>query len=207
MPLAFKRDKGWKKLEQALAPGHAGKIIRKHMRRATMLNGKVAERQIRESIKSGRYDGNAPLTTALKGGDKPLVGPTAQMFGAITSRAITDLSVFIGILRTADVYNIALAIHQGTAIKVTKKMRGLFFVLWLASNGSIDPSTLSGRAAELWEQMSGGWLPLKPGTKVITIPGRPFIKQAFADIRLRRKVKENWQMALKMGFKEIKATS
>lgn len=206
MPIAFKRDKGWKKLEQALSPGHAGKIIRKHMRRATMLNGKIAERQIRESIKSGKYVSNAPLTQAIKGGDKPLVG-SAQLFGAITSKAITDLAVFIGVLRTSDIYNIAVAIHQGTAIKVTKKMRGLFYVLWLASKGSIDPSTLTGRAAELWEQMPGGWLPLKPGTKVIAIPPRPFIKQAFEDARLRRQVKKNWQLALKEGFREVKATA
>ena len=206
MPVAFKRDKGWKKLQQALEPGKANKIIRKHMRRATRLNGKVAERQIRDSIKSGKYVGNAPLTIALKGGDKPLVG-TGNLFQAVTSKAITDLSVFIGILRTSEVFNIGVAIHQGVAIKVTKKMRGLFYVLWLASTGGIAPSALTGRAAELWAQMPGGWLPLKPGTKVITIPSRPFIKQAFDDPRLRTQAKTNWQQALKMAFKEIRETA
>lgn len=206
MPVAFKRDKGWKKLQQALEPGKANKIIRKHMRRATRLNGKIAEKQIRDSIKSGRYVGNAPLTVAIKGGDKPLVD-TGNLFQAVTSKAVTDLSVFIGILRTSEVFNIGVAIHQGVAIKVTKKMRGLFYVLWLASTGAIAPSSLTGRAAELWERMPGGWLPLKAGTKVITIPSRPFIKQAFDDPSLRTQAKKNWQAGLRMAFKEIRETS
>lgn len=205
MAVAYKLDKNWKRLQQMLEPGKVDKIARRHLQRATRLNAKIAEKKIRDTIKSGGFVENRPLTVALKGDNKPLVGPTAQLWGAITSRLVDDRTAFVGVLKTSANYNIAVAIHEGVAIAVTAKMRGLFFVLWQASIGRMPVSELAGRAGELWSLMPGGWKPLLPSTKVILIPARQFIREAFGDKEIRELSRANWQAALKAAFAEIKA--
>jgi hypothetical protein len=207
MAFAFKKDKNWKRLQLMMEPGKANAVVKRHLRRATRLNGKVAEKQIRDSIKSGSYAANAELTEAIKGTNKPLVGigAGAQLFGGITSRMMDDTTLFVGVLKTSDVYDIAVTLHEGLSIGVTNKMRGMFFALWQASIGKLPPEKLTGRAAELFAQMSSGWKPLRKSTAVIVIPSRPFIEQAFADKTIRNTSKKNWQAALRAAFAEIKA--
>jgi len=202
---AFKRDKNWKRLQTTLEPGKVDKIMRRHLRRASALNGKIAEGKIRDTIRSGGFTPNAPLTAAIKGSSKPLIGggAGAQLFNAVTSKVMEGASVFVGILKINAAYNVGVAIHQGAIISVTSKMRGLFFILWQASVGAIDPSSLTGRAKELWDEMPGGWKPLKKNTRAIITPARPFIRKAFADPTLRDKAKKNWQQAMAAAFKEI----
>lgn len=209
MVIAFKKDKGWKKLQMMLEPKKADAIIRKHLRRATQLNGKIAEKQIRHTIKTGSYVANAELTQMIKGENKPLVGvgAGAQLFGSITSRMISDATLFVGTLKSSDVYDIAVTIHEGLSIGVTKAMRGLFFVLWQASLGKMDPAKLTARAAELFALQSDGWLPLKKSTSVLIVPARRYIEQAFADKSIRIQSKANWQQALKAGFAEMRSGS
>ncbi|MCH7726058.1 MAG: hypothetical protein IH991_06200, partial [Planctomycetes bacterium] len=167
------------------------------------LNGKLAERAIRRAIQSGGLDANAELTIMIKGSSKPLVDSGVGLFQAITSKVLDERTVFAGVLRTEAKFNIAIALHEGTEIKVTPAMRGMFFWLWQASIGAIPSSRLEGRASELWERAPGGWAPLKEGTSHIIIPSRPFMKQAFADGALKRKAKENWQMAVKKTMREL----
>jgi hypothetical protein len=199
----MKKDAGWKKMEKALATGKNRKVYERHVRRATMLNGKIAEAMIRDEIKSGAFDKNAPLTSALKNSSKPLVGDTAQLYQAITSKALDAESVFVGVLRTNSFYNVVKTIHNGQIISVTPAMRGLFFMLWLVSTGQMAPSDLSKRGQELYGQMSTGWLPLKDSTKSIAIPPRPFIEQVVASDALRKKTENNWRQALAAAFKEV----
>jgi len=204
MPKPFKKTgAGWKKLEAALKPNRYNAIMEKHLVRATSLNGQLAVAKVRDEIKKGGYAPNKPLTIALKGSTKPLVGRTAQLWQAITHQKIDKVTVFVGVLKTNGIYNIAVAVHEGVAIKVTERMRGLFFVLWQVSEGRMPISDLRGRAKELWDQMPGGWKPLLASTTAITIPSRPFIKQAFADKELRNKAKTNWQQAMRAAHKEI----
>ncbi len=209
MATAFKKDKGWKRLQKMLDPKKSGRIMSKHLQRATRLNGKIAEKQIRDTIKAGSYTSNAELTQAIKGEDKPLIGVDAgaQLFGGITSKMMDDTTLFVGILKTAGIYNVAVALHEGVSITVTPAMRGLFFILWQASTGAIDRSKLTGRAAELFALKPGGWLPLKPSTTFIIIPARRFIEQAFADKSVRKKSKANWLAATKAAFAELRASS
>jgi len=204
MPKQYKKTgKGWKRLEVALKPTKYNAVVEKHLGRATKLNGQLAVAKVRDSIKKGQYAPNKPLTIALKGSTKPLVGRTAQLWQSITSRKMDKKTVFVGVLKTHGVYNIAVAIHEGVAINVTDKMRGLFFVLWMVSEGRMPVSDLQGRAKELWEQMPGGWKPLLASTTAIVIPARPFIKQAFGDSGLKRQAKANWSQALKAAHKEL----
>jgi len=205
MAASFKKTgKGWKRLEMMAKPGHMNSVMKKHLKRATMMNGKLAEARVRDGIKMGAFVANRPLTAALKGGNEPLKGTgTAQLFNAITSKAIDENTVFVGVMRTDSFYNIAFVLHEGTVIEVTDAMRGLFFILWQASEGKIDPSKLTGRAKELFDIMPSGWKPLKPETQAIIIPSRPFIKQAFADGTFQKKAKANWQQAMAAAFKEM----
>jgi len=199
----IKLSKDWKRLEKALV--RSGPTVRKHIKRATMLIGKKGEALIRDEISSGNYEPNRPLTVALKGGkNEPLKGdrPGAPLFKAITSKVVNDFTVFIGVLQTDDDYDIALTIHEGVSIKVTKKMRGLFYVLWLkGQRPSVD---LVGRAKELWDKMPGGWYPLKASTTVITMTSRPFIKNVWNKGELQKIASRLWDGALATAFKEMR---
>lgn len=202
MSTKIKLSKDWKKLEKALSK--SGPVVRKHIRRATQFIGKKGEALIRNEITNGNYEPNRPLTVALKGGrNEPLKGTRAgaPLFKSITSKIIDDFTVFIGVLQTNEGYNIAVTIHEGKTIKVTEKMRNMFYVLWLKS---IKPSVqLTGRAEELWEQMPGGWLPLKKETTSIHITSRPFIKKVWNDGELQKIATIFWNEALSAAFKEI----
>lgn len=205
----YKKTKDWKKFEKAFG-SIARKAIKRHMTRATLLNGKLLEKIIRQSIQSGDFTPNAPLTEAIKRDNKPLVGVEtgAQLFKAITSKSITGdtpfkSSVFVGVLRTNEFYNIARTIHDGKTIAVTKRMRGLFLGLALASQGKIDKGKLSQRGRDLFDYMNKGWKPLKKNTTRIVIPPREFISDAFKDGALRKLARKNWQQALQAAFAEM----
>lgn len=203
----FKKKGDWDKWEKALRPGVMDKVIKRNMRRATALNGKLAERTIRQTIRGGGFDANAALTIMIKSSAKPIVDNSTGIFQAITSVVQDETTVFAGVLRTEDVFNIAVAIHEGVTIGVTSDMRGLFFWLWQASIGAISKDKLEGRAAELWERAPGGWAPLKESTTTIVIPSRPFMRQAFADSRMKKRAKENWQKALQKAMRDLKQGS
>lgn len=199
--------KGLKRWLKALDAQHFDKVVRKNIRTATALNGKVGEALLRKTIQSGgKLKPNAPLTVAIKQSKKPLVD-SGQLFQSITSQVHDDFTVFIGVLRASESFNLVETLHEGREIKVTPEMRGLFFMLWRASNGEIDPSRLTGRAAALWERKPGGWLPLNADTEAIVIPSRPFIRIAFANTQMIKLARENWKKALAASFGEQKTSA
>lgn len=200
---AFKMDAGWKKWEHAMTPRVFSAKLAHNMRRATALNGKMAEGVIRSEIRSGGFAANAQLTIMIKSSSKPLVDQGTGLFQAITSVVMDNTTVFVGVLQTNGEYNIALALHEGASINVTPRMRGMFFWLWQASSGKINPNELEGRAAVLWERSPGGWAPLKDSTTRLIILPRPFIQKAFANRAMRLKAKENWQKALQATMREL----
>jgi hypothetical protein len=187
---------------EALGPSKLNATLRRHMRRATALNAMAAAAEIRKGITNDNYGPNAALTEAIKGSDKPLAD-RGQLFKSITHVVKDDFTAFAGVLRTDEKYNIAVALHEGFEAKVTPAMRGLFFVLYRASNGSTDPNTLTGRAAELFERYQD-WLPLSPNTTAIVVAGRPFVDEAFKSVGLRNTVERNWQLALTSTFRDLK---
>lgn len=158
------------------------------------VTAKVILREIRQNIKRGNYAGsrtpNAPLTRAIKRSSLPLAD-RGQLFKAITSKPIDWHSVEIGVVKGDDRANIALIVHEGVQIPVTDKMRRMFQALAEASDGGRSPSTLTGRAAELWARMSGGWKALRASTDVIRIPPRPFIREVIEHPAIERFVAEN----------------
>jgi len=197
--------KGLKRWRMALdAPGF-DKVSRKNLRLATTLNGKIGEAIVRKTLQGGgKLKRNAKLTQAIKKDKKPLVD-SGLLFQSITSQVEDDFTVFVGVLRTSDKYNIAIVVHEGVTIAVTPEMRGMFFALWRASSGELDPGKLTGRAAILFERMQTGWKPLAADTKAIVIPERPFFKVAFANTQMIKKVRDNWKKALEASFREVAA--
>ena len=185
-------------------------IITRHLSKATKKNGLEVVKLTRQIIKAKPFAKNADLTVALKKSSMPLIGSANQLFRAITSKPISDLEVFVGVLKASSAYNIAETVHgsigqpSSKIIPVTKKMRGMFYLLYKAS---IDPtvvSDLTGRAKELWDLKPGGWYPLKQSTTSIRIPSRPFMEITFRDPKMIQILKRNWEKGLDDAFKEIK---
>ena len=115
---------------------------------------------------------------------------------------LTDFSAFAGVLRTAREFNVAAIVHEGGQARVTPKMRAMFLALWQASKGELDASKLTGRAAQLWDRMPGGWKPLSEVTTVIVIPERPWVRLTMADPSIRRLAIENWERGVQAAMLE-----
>jgi len=193
--VSFKKI-GWKAFAKALSYANFSQKARTVFENATEKVGLYGVKYVRQAIQESNFIPNEPLTLALKGSSKPLVDTGHGIFQAITHQVVGPFTVFVGILRMSEDYNIATTLHDGAVIPVTDKMRGLFYILWLVSQGTVDESELEGRARELWDAMPGGWKPLKQDTLAIYIPARPFIKQAFGKTELHEKAKQIWQTAV-----------
>jgi len=209
MKTIFKKNKNWKKLEKMLGKDVFNKIVRKNIRQASRLNGKIYEKHVRNTIKNGNFQDNAELTQLIKNDNKPLIGfePGATLFKSVTSKVLGTSSpfldyVFVGILRTNQFYNIALTVHYGKSINVSDKMRGLFLVLASASQGKLDPSKLSGRAKELFGYFKK-WKPLNSNTTKIIIPPRSFIDEAYKNQGMKNLLIRNWFQAFKTAYREL----
>jgi hypothetical protein len=200
----MKMDKGWERMAKALDPKRFDAALRRHVPRATKLNGLLAVARMRQELRGGEFAKNADLTIMIKGSDKPLVDG-GDLFQGISMEQVNDFTVFVGVKRTDKNYNIAKTIHDGVSIKVTPAMRNMFFMLWQASEGTIGPSALDGRAAELWSKHPGGWKPLKATTTVIVIPARPWTDRAFDDGVLKKQAQKNWEDAIAAALREVAA--
>lgn len=190
---------GFAELQMRLNPARFTAALRKEVRRATALNGKLAVREVRKVIKGGMEPTNAPLTVMIKRSSKPLVNH-GDLWAAIASTVVDDYTAFVGVNRKNGAYDVAVGLHEGTTTRVSEKMRMMFRNLWEASQGTLDPSHLTGRAAELWARMPGGWLPLKKDTQFIVTPPRPFIVAAFRSPELHAQARANWEAAVQRAF-------
>lgn len=175
-------------------------VSTRRMMAATKKNGKLAEARVRAGIRSGIGPRNADLTQAIKGADKALVD-SSELFNSIASEVVDQFSVFVGVNRTNGMYNIAAIVHEGATVKVTQKMRSLFYALWQVSIGNMSKDKLSARGQELYARNTE-WKPLRQTTTVIKIPGRKFIELALQDPALVAKARGNWEAALSDSFRE-----
>jgi hypothetical protein len=164
---------GWKKLKTIFSPADFGAVLVPNLRKATAYNAQLVRKEIRQRIVDMKYSPNAKLTIMLKGSSKPLVGMDSALFNGVTTTVVNEKTAFVGVLRQArhgnqtGLANLAEMLHDGMTIQVTPKMRHLFLLLFEASQGRLDPSKLTGRAAELWEQLKGkGTIyPIRPSTR------------------------------------------
>lgn len=178
--------------------------LAQNMRKATELNGKLAERYMRKAIQTTfNIVPNADLTINIKKSSRPLVD-YGELFKGITSQVVDNFTVFVGVLKTdQEKFNIAKIVHEGTVLPVTPAMRGMFLFLYKASMGEMDPAKLTGRAAALWARMPGGWQKLDDSTTSILIPARPWATITFANSEFKAKVVANWHAAVKKTYQDM----
>lgn len=207
----FKLTGKWDELGTKLDPKRFDIKMKEELRRATELNSKITEREVRKKIGKSSQAGWDPLsnlTMDIKR-SKGMLFDKGELFKAITSKVVSYKSAFIGVLRTAkgkggqQLANVALVLHEGASIKVTQKMRRMFWALWAARVGIIDPANLVGRAREIWERTRGKAeiYKLSGQTTAIRIPSRPFIREVFENKDLLVKLKNNWEKAVDTALK------
>ena len=172
----------WKGFAALLNPVAFTTRLEREVRRATIINARLVVREIRSEIKSGVPPKNAKLTLLLKKGNKTLVGDDANLWNSVGHELIDSFTAFVGVIKSGrgksaeDMVNIAEALHEGATIKVTNKMRGWFIAQSKKTGGAVRP--------------------LKPTTKVIVIPGRPFIRNVIKRVEVVRTINYNWSTAV-----------
>lgn len=220
MKVLFSLDKGWRVMSKVLDPKLNQATLEKHVSRATLANAMLVRRDIRGYIRQGITPENAALTALVKGGKKPLVGtPGADLFNSIAYSIESWRVAEVGVSRKENGVNVGAIVNNGVTIKVTEKMRRMFWMLWLATQGRIHHTALTGRAKELWD-LAGkrvkvgqqgkkgnakkgiGFKPLKKDTVAIVIPPRPFIKPVIESEMTRKILRDNWNNAVKAAMAE-----
>lgn len=185
--------------------------MKAHIGQATELNAKLTEREVKKRIGKPSQPGWEPLSDLTKDIKRSsgMLFDKGELFKSITNKLINYKTAFIGVLRTAkrkdggSMANIALVLHEGATIKVTQKMRRLFWVLWAARVGIVDAANLVGRAREIWERTRGKSkiYKLSDNTTAIRIPGRPFFRDVFEDKAYLMTLKKNWEEAVSAALK------
>ena len=141
------------------------KRLKASCRLALVRAGVVLEGMIKDRIISGK--GMAKLhgfTVDQKGSSKPLIDD-GDLLGSVGYRFVEKDAVFVGAHRKAADGTDVAALHEreeGTRVAVTPKMRA-----YLHARG----------------------FHLKPTTTHLFIPGRPYIKPAFADFKAKGHMK------------------
>lgn len=208
-PLRFTLTGKWVEYGNKIDPTLFKAALGVTVPKALNLAGFEMRKIMRKTMSSGKFKKNAALTIAIKGSTKPLIDH-ADMFASVThALAPSGREVFIGILHTAksrdgrSLTNLGLHLHEGVKIPVTERMRRLFFYLALASEGTISPSELTGRAAVLFRR-NQNWLPLDAKTTHIVIPSRPWIRRAFKNRGFHAKFRIELTNAVKRAILMIK---
>jgi hypothetical protein len=210
----------WNRVDAMLDPAKWQRVIRQEMDRSTRVNAQYLRREFRMRIKRRKYKPNAELTNILKNSVRstPLVDH-GDLWASITYKKLTKTAYMAGILRgrsivragkggsATDIVNLALILHEGQSIKVTRKMRMLFRSLHAYSTGTVDQlhyGQLTGRAIELSSRMrSPGVKPLKATTKYIHIPPRRFLRDPFMDPQVRRNLMLNWRNGMERALRRM----
>ena len=139
--------------------------LQKNCSVALMRAGVLLEGMIKDRIISGRDMAKLHgFTVEQKGSSKPLIDD-GDLLGSVGHRFVEKNAVFVGAHRKAADGTDVAELHErekGTRIKVTPKMRA-----YLHARG----------------------FHLKPETKVLFIPGRPYIKPAYRDFKAKGHMK------------------
>lgn len=202
MTIKFRKDKRWKAFEQALDSRRFLAAAKSRVKRATHENAERAVVAVDSAVRRKRFAANAALTVFAKGSSVPLRAER----GISASLEVKDTAwnkAWVGVPRGSPDFVAASAVHEGATLKVTDKVRAMFWALFLASQGRLDPAQLSGRARELWEAKPGGWFPLKDSTTQIVVPPRPFIEEAFSTRALVNWARRNWRLAVADTFRAV----
>jgi hypothetical protein len=140
--------------------GALREAIRRGMARGIAKGAVAIQARIKKNIARGRPEHAAlhPFTIAQKGSERPLVDH-GDLLNGVSVQFLSELVAFIGVSRGArakgqDLVSIAAVQEFGATIKVTPRMRA-----FLHAKG----------------------LHLKPSTKAIVIPPRPYVRPAWEE--------------------------
>ncbi len=206
-------DKQWEQFQDALHPKRFKRRIETRAIAVLFAAARIYVASIEEEFAPNRAAKNARLTIFIKGHETPLLGvarkrESKQRFASqrvapnakgiarhISSRRLTNTSIFVGIMKSSRDYKAMYGLHEGAKIRITAKMRGMFYMLWLVSVGKLEASALTGRARALWQarpargnKKNSSWRPLDEQKKFIRIPPRPFFDDAFSNQKNHKKV-------------------
>jgi hypothetical protein len=139
--------------------------------------GVVAKDIARSALPQDGLAKHAPLTADIRGGG-PVLVDSGDLAHAIIAKRLPQ-GWWVGVPRSSPHYVKAEALENGAVIKVTDKMRSLFFVLWLVSQGKMAASELDEPAAKMFARYPD-WPMLSDSTTDLRLPPRPFMRAAFA---------------------------
>ncbi len=142
--------------------GALREAVRRGMARGVKKGAVAVQARIKKNIARGRNEHAAlhPFTVAQKGSERPLVDH-GDLVNGVSVQFLSELVAFIGVSRGErsngkELVSIAAVQEFGATIKVTPRMRA-----FLHAKG----------------------LHLKPSTKAIVIPPRPYIRPAWEEGR------------------------
>lgn len=180
-----------------LNPAKGKSRLARELHRASFTVGSKIASRMRGVISGGVPPPQAEFTKMIKGSTKTLFDE-ARMYKAITWKVSKTgglpSAIHVGILRSSREANVAVVVHRGAKIRVTKRMAILFGVLSAISQGKSRRLT-SRRAEELASRKSATFLPLREGTEIV-IPSRPFAAITFADPAIRSMVNKEFSKAM-----------
>lgn len=182
---------GFDELKKKVQPKSFEKRLQRNVKKATRKVGLLAVRKVKTDIRQKKVKPSklSGLTVAIKGSTKALVD-TGELLKSIISQLVAWNIVLVGVLKnravrdeltgqTKDVIMIAKILHDGADIPVSDKMRRFFF--WLANS---EASPVKGKIHAL-----------KPSTRMIHVPARPFMK-GILDKSARDEYRKVWQAAV-----------
>ncbi len=168
---------GYETFLQMLKKGEYNKVFRMKLRRKNKVLAVHGASHLSKEIRNGQFERNSPVTEFLKKSSKPLVNH-ADLLGSVSSKVGSNwYSFYVGVKRrTPSGKNLAHMLETGFTIKVTPKMRGLFWH---------------------WARESGGKVKaLKLSTTHIRVKPRPYMRQAFF-------TDKSFQAVVQMGWKDV----
>ena len=189
--MKFTATGAWFAMQRMLDPQRFNDRLEREVAKATVLNGRIAAKKIRDEIKKGAYEENADLTKILKAPKtKPLIGKDGALWAAIGHEVVDSWSTFVGVIKSVkgrseeELIDIAEVLHDGQTITVTQQMRDFFKMLTIKTGGAVKP--------------------LKPSTEAIVIPARPFLENALKDPQLAKVINDNWQIAVSNALYDLR---
>ncbi len=166
-------------------------ILKEEVGKATLRNALLLQDEIKQSILKKKFKKNAKVTQAIKGENFPLKD-TGDMLSAVETELKDSFNAFVGFLENSktshggNLKKVVPLLEKGFEVRITPAMRRFLFAK--AAEGGGD---------------AGG--PKKASSGVIRVPGRPFLQKAFKNKKNIRKMNRNWELAVRLALKRIKA--
>lgn len=181
---------GFEKTLITKTPAQMQAILTQEIKLATRQSAADIVIAIRSEIRNGRFRKNAPLTKLIKGSNKPLIETQAlQRFidVEINNAFLTTVGYFKKdrtLKRGGSLFQVLNILENGATYKFTSIQKA--FIRTLLINAGLQPP-IGGKAKDSF----------------IRIPPRPFFTRAVSKKSLRKKIEQNYRLAIRRGFAKM----